>query len=91
MSNDRYMDHMHDIILSAKDVKSFIKKISKKDFEKDKKTVYATTRAIKIIGDASKKIPPNIRSKYPEIPWKQIAGMKDKLIYDYFGVDVGVL
>ncbi|MCA6071609.1 MAG: DUF86 domain-containing protein [Endomicrobium sp.] len=48
-------------------------------------------KALEIIGEASKKMPSNIRFEYPEIPWKQIDGMRDKLIRDYFGVDVDVL
>ncbi|MDR2066329.1 MAG: DUF86 domain-containing protein [Endomicrobium sp.] len=92
MSSDKeYIDYIQDIILSCLDVKSFIKNSSKENFCSDKKTIYATIRAIEIIGEASKKIPLNIRSQYINIPWKEIAGMRDKLIHDYFGIDVEVL
>lgn len=47
----------------------------------------ACVRAIEIIGEATKKIPESFRVKYPAIEWKRMAGMRDRLIHDYFGVD----
>ncbi|HMK93859.1 MAG TPA: HepT-like ribonuclease domain-containing protein [Candidatus Limnocylindrales bacterium] len=45
-------------------------------------------RAVEIIGEASKNIPAAVKTKYSEIPWKDIAGMRDKVIHVYFGVDL---
>ncbi len=56
------------------------------DFVKDTKTVYAVIRALEIIGEAVKNISQEIKETYPEIPWRKIAGMRDKVIYEYFGV-----
>ncbi|MFZ1700659.1 MAG: DUF86 domain-containing protein [Pyrinomonadaceae bacterium] len=47
----------------------------------------AFVRSLEVIGEAVKQIPDDVRSKYPEIQWKSIAGMRDKLIHEYFGVD----
>ncbi len=58
------------------------------DFVKDTKTVYAVIRALEIIGEAVKNISQEIKETYPEIPWRKIAGMRDKVIYEYFGVKV---
>ena len=49
-----------------------------KKFVKDKKTIYAINRAIEIIGEATKQMPVQIRNRYPEIPWKKMAGMRIK-------------
>ena len=63
----------------------------KNEFIHDLKTIYATRKAIEIIGEATKKIPSSITDKYKDIPWREIAGMRDVLVHDYFGVDLNVL
>jgi len=48
-------------------------------------------RGIEIIGEAAKHIPNSARNKYPEIPWKDMAGMRDKITHEYFGVNLKVI
>ena len=62
-----------------------------KKFTEHRKTINAVIRSLEIIGEATKKIPPDIRNKYPLVPWKEIAGMRDKLIHEYFGVDLSIV
>jgi len=61
------------------------------EFSSDVKTVYAVVRAFQILGEATKRISPEFREQYPDLPWKLMAGMRDKLIHDYSGVDLEVL
>jgi uncharacterized protein with HEPN domain len=48
-------------------------------------------KAIEIIGEASKKIPENIKQNYSDIPWKEMAGMRDKIVHQYFGINPEIL
>ncbi len=61
------------------------------DFSKDEKTQFALIRVIEIIGEASKKIPTDIKDQSQEIPWREVSGMRDLLIHDYFGVNIQVV
>ena len=83
-----YSDYVEDILSAMDKASSFIKGISFEDFKSDDKTIFALVRAIEIIGEATKHIPDDARQKYSEIPWKEMAGMRDVLIHDYISVDV---
>ena len=60
-------------------------------FAQDQKTIYAVVRAFEIIGEAAKKVPPSVRKRHAKVQWKQMVGMRDKLIHEYFGVNHQVL
>lgn len=66
----------------------FVSSMTYEEFINDKKTNFAVIRCIEIMGEASKHVPSNVRQKYPEIPWKDIAGMRDKIIHLYFRVSL---
>jgi len=83
-----FLDYVEDIVEAVDDAVRFVEGVEYDDFVKDRKTVYAVTRAIEIIGEAVKKIPDKVKKRYPKIPWKRMAGMRDKLIHEYFGVDL---
>lgn len=61
------------------------------DYLQDIKTIFATLRALEIIGEATKKVPGAVKNNYPNVPWREMAGIRDKLIHDYFGVDMKVV
>jgi len=86
-----YRDYVQDILDSINEIESFIEEMTFEEFEKDKKTINAVTRSVEVAGEATKKIPKNIRVKYPVIPWKKMSGMRDKLIHEYFGIDIEIL
>ena len=81
-------DYIEDILEAMTNAIEFTKDMSYDEFVKDTKTVYAVIRAIEIIGEAVKNIPEETRKKYPDIPWRSMAGMRDKVIHAYFGVKI---
>jgi uncharacterized protein with HEPN domain len=83
-----YVDHILDCI---RKINEFSKGLSLKEFKKNELVQDAIIRNVEIIGEASKKITPKTKQTYYNIPWQEIAGMRDKLIHDYLGVDVGVV
>jgi uncharacterized protein with HEPN domain len=62
-----------------------------KSFAKDDKTVYAVIRAVEIIGEAAANIPEEVRAKYPNVPWREDKGMRNKLVHQYFGINMEVV
>ena len=85
------MDYVQDIINSISDIASFIEGMTVEDFTTDRKTINAVIRSIEVIGEAAKNIPPSVRDKHPSVPWKKMTGIRNKMIHEYFGVDLGIL
>jgi len=83
-----YIEHILDCI---RKIKEFTSGLSLKDFSVNELVQDAVIRNIEIIGEASKKISSDTKQIRYEIPWKEITGMRDKLIHDYLGVDVEVV
>jgi uncharacterized protein with HEPN domain len=86
-----YLDYLQDMLSNAERAVCFAEGLSYEAFKKDEKSVYAVIRAIEIIGEASAKIPKEVRVKYPGIPWREISGMRNKLIHAYFGINMEVV
>jgi uncharacterized protein with HEPN domain len=87
MKDREIRDYINDLTEACEDILSFTKGMSCSDFVGDKRTVNAVVRSLEVIGEATKNLPISFRNKYPNIPWKQMAGMRDKLIHEYFGID----
>ena len=86
--NLAYIDHIQQCICK---IQEYTKDLNQSDFNTAELIQDAVIRNIEIIGEATKKISPDFKARYNEVPWKEMAGMRDKLIHDYFGVDVEVV
>lgn len=79
--------YIKDILQNMRDAEEFIQGLSYSQFVADKRTFNAVVRSLEVIGEAAKNVPDEIRVKHPLVPWKEMAGMRDKVIHFYFGVD----
>ncbi|MBI3324129.1 MAG: DUF86 domain-containing protein [Candidatus Omnitrophica bacterium] len=69
----------------------FLKGRSRRDLETDEKLTLALVRLLEILGEAAKSVSADLRQRHPEIPWKDIAGTRDRLIHGYFDVDLDIV
>ena len=79
--------YIEDALESVEKILKYTKGMSFEDFIEDDKVKDAVERRFQIIGDAVKNIPESIKDKYPEIPWKSVAGFRDFIVHEYFGID----
>jgi uncharacterized protein with HEPN domain len=86
-----HLDYLQDIMTMMEKIESFTAGMTKEDFIEDCMAHFAVIRAMEVMGEAAKNVPPEVRQKYPEIPWKKMAGLRDKVIHGYFGVDLFII
>ncbi len=84
-------DYIRDMLDAMDKAVLFVDDLNLSDFKQDEKCGYAVIRCLEIIGEAAKKVPPAVKRKHDTIPWKNLAGMRDKLIHDYAGVDMEIV
>ncbi|WP_214041150.1 DUF86 domain-containing protein [Methanoculleus sp.] len=85
------LDYLDDILDAVDKIEIFTRGMSYEEFSGDDKTLYAVTRALEVIGEATKRIPQWVRASYSGFPWSEMAGMRDKLIHAYFGINRAII
>ena len=83
--------YLKDILDSIQRIETYTKGLTFSKFSHNKITIDAVIRNLEIIGEASKNLPANLKSLRKEVPWKEMAGMRDKIIHEYFGVDLDIV
>ncbi len=83
-----YLRHIRD---EARYLAEESARTTKSHFDTNETTKRAFVRSIEIIGEATKKVPGDLKQRYPHIDWRGMTGMRDKLIHDYFGVDYDIV
>ena len=83
--------YLDDMVTAATKAIEFVDGLSFDEFVSDDRTTFAVIRAFEILGEAAKQVPSPIRKQLPRVPWQDMAGMRDKLIHAYHGVDLHVV
>ena len=86
-----YRLFLQDILTAAQKVEQYTRGKSFEDFVGDDVKLEATLYNLQIIGEAAKRVPKDIRDKFPEVNWTRIAGLRDVLAHNYFGLDLGII
>jgi uncharacterized protein with HEPN domain len=86
-----YRDYLRDMVQAAADAIVFTQGMDFSIFSGDRRTNLAVVRALEIIGEAARQVPTDVRRRYPQVPWQDMADMRNKLIHEYFGVDLEVV
>jgi uncharacterized protein with HEPN domain len=84
-------DALADILDAIQKVAQFVSGMTYEQFSVDTKTLFAVVRALEIIGEATKSVPQSVKDNNPDMPWREMAGMRDVLIHAYFGVNPAVV
>ena len=79
--------YLEDILEATRKITSYTANLSQAVFVEDEKTFDAVVRNLEVIGEAVKKLPEDLRAQHPSLEWKKMAGLRDILIHEYFGLD----
>lgn len=89
MKRDRvYLKHILDAISN---IEEFLAGVTREEFLGNVEKQYAVLRGLEIIGEATKNLSRELKTRYPGVPWREIAGMRDKIIHQYFGVELNLV
>ena len=80
-----------DILLSMERIATYIGEMDQQSFASDNRTVDAVVRNLEIIGEAATRIPEEFKAGHPEVPWRRIVGLRNRIVHEYFGVDIGIV
>lgn len=86
-----FLDFVEDILDGMNKAEILLQGVSYSQFEADFRINFAVVRALEIIGEAAKRLPEDLRHQYPNIPWKGMAGMRDRIIHGYDNVDLQIV
>jgi len=89
--NREFLDFVEDILDAMDKAEILVEGFTYKEFETDFRTNFAVVRALEIIGEAAKRLPVSLREQYSEIPWRGMAGMRDRIIHGYDTVDLQIV
>jgi uncharacterized protein with HEPN domain len=89
--SDEFLDYVEDKLDAMGKAELLLEGVTYAQFEADFRINFAVVRALEIVGEAAKRLPLNLRERYPNIPWRVMAGMRDRIIHGYDVVDLQIV
>ena len=86
-----FLDYIDDILDAMQKAEILVDGVSFEEFDADFRINFAVIRALEIIGEATKRLPDSVRGQYPDVPWRGMAGMRDRIIHGYDNVDLAIV
>ncbi|MBD2314044.1 DUF86 domain-containing protein [Desertifilum sp. FACHB-1129] len=91
MTTNRDIESVIDIYHYGQSIVSFVSGMNQQEFVNDQKTIAAVMYGIAVMGEATKRLSDNFRKQHPELPWRELAGLRDRLVHDYKNIDLDIL
>ena len=89
--SDEFLDYVEDMLDAMEKAELLLEGVTYEQFEGDFRINFAVVRALEIVGEAAKRLPSDLRRQYPGVPWKVMAGMRDRIIHGYDVVDLQIV
>lgn len=86
-----YRLYLEDIIEATEAAREYVAGMGRDELAEDRRTTDAVVRNLEIVGEAVKKLPAHVKRDHPDVEWKKIAGLRDILVHDYFGIDMDIV
>jgi len=82
---------IEDMLAAIRKIERYIEGMDQEQFGQDEKTVDAVARNLEILGEATRQLPEAFIAQFPEVPWRQMAGLRNRIVHDYFGLDLEII
>ncbi|HJX26598.1 MAG TPA: DUF86 domain-containing protein [Thermoanaerobaculia bacterium] len=82
---------MEDILEAVRKISRYTDGMAQSDFLQDEKTIDAVVRNLEVVGEATRHLPEDFISRHPDVPWRQIAGLRNRIVHEYFGLDLEII
>lgn len=82
---------IEDMLAAIRKIERYTSEMDRERFCQDEKTVDAVARNLEIVGEATRKLGEDFISRFPAVPWRQVAGLRNRIVHDYFGLDLEII
>ena len=82
---------IEDMLAAIRKIERYTVDMDQERFRQDEKTIDAVARNLEIVGEASRQLPEDFIARFPNVPWRQMAGLRNRIVHDYFGLDLEII